>query len=187
MLIGPESSSTSEEARRAARVIPEQEALSMTIFMREALKDAQMGRQQADGRAAVGAVIVDPSVGKVVAAAAQERQRVHDESPPWMRDHPLHHAVMLCVQQVGRAIVTGKQRSDGERTRARKPPDKGESPGERGSRKEEGTTRGSGGGGGASVSSVPGADPDAGVDLISPEQYFCTGLDLYITREPCLM
>lgn len=159
----------------------------MTIFMREALKDAQMGRQQADGRAAVGAVIVDPTEGKVVAAAAQERQRVHDESPPWMRDHPLHHAVMLCVQQVGRAIVAGKQRSDREQMRARKSLDKGESPEEREGGKEEGTPRGSGDGGEASASSDPGANPDPGTGLISPEQYLCTGLDLYITREPCLM
>lgn len=159
----------------------------MTIFMREALKDAQKGRQQADGQAAIGAVIVDPTVGKVVAAAAQERQRVHDESPRWMRDHPLHHAVMLCVQQVGRAIVAGKQWSDNEQMGARKPPDKGESPGKGGGRKEEGTLRGSSDAGESRALSVPGADPDPGAGLISPEQYLCTGLDLYITREPCLM
>ncbi|CAM9953591.1 unnamed protein product [Ascophyllum nodosum] len=187
--------STSEEARRLARAIPEQEVFSATSFMLEALKDAHVGRRQADGQAAVGAVVVDPAVGRVVAAAAQERQRVHDESRWSMRNHPLHHTVMLCVQQVGRAICAAKDEEAEKRGLAVGiPPEGGErEPPEgqgRGGVKRKGSTpmatQSSDDDEGASVSGVSCA-PHSLVGAISPGQYLCTGLDLYITREPCLM
>ena len=163
--------------------------------MLEALKDAHVGRRQADGQAAVGAVVVDPAVGRVVAAAAQERQRVHDESRWSMRNHPLHHTVMLCVQQVGRAICAAKDEEAEKRGLAvgippegggREPPE-GQG---RGGVKRKGSTpmatQSSDDDEGASVSGVSCA-PHSLVGAISPGQYLCTGLDLYITREPCLM
>lgn len=173
--------STSEEARRAGRVIPEQDVLNAVAFMREALKDADTGRQQNGGNAtAVGAVMVDPTVGKgrVVATASGERQNVFDEGPASMRGHPLHHPAMLCVHGVARALAARKQGEKG----GGKP-----SPHEEGDNKEsesgaiEGKRKGSG-----NIGSV--VDPGCGVvEVVSPEQYLCTGFDLYITQEPDLM
>ncbi|CAM9287683.1 unnamed protein product [Hapterophycus canaliculatus] len=170
--------STSEEARRAARVIPEQDTLNAVAFMRTALEDAGAGRQQNGGRATVGAVMVDPVVGggRVVATASRERQRVRDEGPPSFRDHPLHHPVMLCVQGVGRALAAGHAQSIAAEKR-----------------KEERGRGGAGGQGGETRGEVERAENDARgaaeveQEVLSPEQYLCTGFDLYITREPCLM
>lgn len=191
----PLVSSTSEEARRAARVIPEQDTLNALAFMRAALQDADTARQQKGGRATVGAVIVDPAVerGRVVATASRERQRVREEGPSSFRDHPLHHPVMLCVQGVGRALTAGqaqaaaadKRKGDGEakvsgglegEASGSKLPPHGEG-------EQEGETRG------AEASDESDAC-DAGEveqEVLSPEQYLCTGFDLYITQEPCLM
>lgn len=151
--------------------------------MRAALKDASTGRQQNGGRATVGAVLVDPNPtvgrgsgsgrGRVVAAASRERQQVHDGWPASMRDHPLHHAAMLCVQGVGRALAARPQAGgEGE----------GELPphGEMAER-AEGQRR-------AGVDVAEGKGEGTGeVEVLSSKQYLCTGFDLYITREPCLM
>lgn len=168
--------STSEEARRAARVIPEQDALDAIGFMRDALVDAETGRQQNGGRPTVGAVLVDPlggcggRRGRVVATASRERQKVRHEEPASMRDHPLHHAVMLCVQGVGRALSAGSR----QEKLARK--------------QEEDSAEGKEREGKGSESLCSDEDPAGGVvEVLSPKQYLCTGFDLYVTREPCLM
>lgn len=172
--------STSEEARRAARVIPEQDALDAIAFMREALVDAETARQQNGVRPPVGAVLVDPlglgsegRRGRVVATASRERQKVRDEEPASMRDHPLHHAVMLCVQGVGRALAAGSKQEKLAREQ------------------EEDSAGGKLGKDGEGIGSETlssDADPAGGVvEVLSPRQYLCTGFDLYVTREPCLM
>ncbi|CAM9361624.1 unnamed protein product [Ectocarpus fasciculatus] len=172
--------STSEEARRAARVIPEQDAVDAIAFMREALVDAETARQQNGGRPTVGAVLVDPlglgsgdRRGRVVATASRERQKVRDEEPASMRDHPLHHAVMLCVQGVGRALAAGSKQEKLAREQ------------------EEDSAGGKLGKDGEGIGSetlCSDADPAGGVvEVLSPKQYLCTGFDLYVTREPCLM
>ena len=173
--------STSEEARRAARAIPKQESVDALAFMREALKDADTGRRQAGGRATVGAVLVDPAAGKVVASASLERQRVHDELPSSMRDHPLHHAAMLCIQSVGLALAAAHK----EVVRETNTPEGKLPPESEGGMGVEAVASdasvGVGGGQGTP------AEPTAGEQVLSPKQYLCTGFDLYITREPCLM
>lgn len=171
--------STSEEARRAARVIPERDSVNAVVFMRYAIEDAETGRQQNGGGATVGAVLVDPSVGqgRLVATASRERQIVLEEGPASMRGHPLHHPVMLCVQGVGRALAARKQ---GAEAGGKLPPRGGEE-----ERAESDTIGGMGKGSGSTGSAV---DSGCGVvEAVSPEQYLCTGFDLYITREPCLM
>lgn len=169
--------------------------------MRAALDDADTGRQQNGGRATVGAVMVDPAVGKgrLVATASRERQRVRDEGPLSFRDHPLHHAVMLCVQGVGRALAAGqaqetaaeKRKEDGEATAQEEL--EGEASGNKLPRQEVGEREGAGRKGRETRVAEIGAKSDAcgavevEQEVLSPEQYLCTGFDLYITREPCLM
>ncbi len=151
--------------------------------MREALKDAEAGRQQNGGRATVGAVLVDPAVGRgvVAATASRERQWVHDECPASMRNHPLHHAAMLCVQGVGRALAARGQGGDGdgdsEAPEGKSSPQGEGRHGTEAAKKTEGNKR----------KETEISEEEGVAEVPSPEQYLCTGYDLYITREPCLM
>lgn len=174
--------STSEEARRAARVVPERDILDAVRFMRAALSDAERGRRQRGGKAMVGAVLVDPVGGTVVASASTERQSVFDEGHSSFRHHPLHHASMLCVQGAGRALVAGKIQASTLKFASTEKPPSGADEGEAGE-----TPRTSEADMGEGSPSDRSGDPCVGVDELPPEQYLCTGFDLYITQEPCLM
>lgn len=149
-------------------------------FMQDALKDAHSGRQQRGGRATVGAVMVDPALRKAVSSASRERQIVHDECPSSMRDHPLHHAVMLCVNGVGRALTVGREEAAREEDNGggKLPPEE-EGGGEESAKRDVAE--------GAGECSGKDSDLALGVEVLSPKQYLCTGFDLYVTREPCLM
>ncbi|XP_068602074.1 probable inactive tRNA-specific adenosine deaminase-like protein 3 [Brachionichthys hirsutus] len=68
---------------------PDQKA-RMQAYMTAALSAARAGG--AAGMEAVGAVVVDPALERIVAAG-------HD----CRRDHPLHHAVMVCIDLVARS------------------------------------------------------------------------------------
>lgn len=107
---------------------------TMSRYMEAALAAARAGR--ALGMEAVGAVAVDPAAQQVVAVAHDCRGA-----------HPLHHAVMVCIDLVAHG------QGGGCYSFHRFP----------------------------ACSSTP-PEPGAG-----EQPYICTGYDLYVTREPCIM
>lgn len=112
---------------------PEQKA-RMQSYMTAALAAAEAGRDL--GMEPVGAAMVDPATETIVAVG-------HD----CRADHPLHHAVMVCIDLVARSQGGGCYCFD-------KYP---------------------------SCSFAP-LDSDT-----TAPAYICTGYDLYVTREPCVM
>lgn len=97
------------------------------------------------GMEAVGAVVVDSATQRVVAVG-------HD----CRRDHPLHHAVMVCIDLVARSQGGGCYSFD-------KYPE-------------------------CRFTAPESSHDDRVCDSNTGSQpYICTGYDLYVTREPCIM
>lgn len=127
-------------ALRGELFSPHQKA-SMHIYMMSALTAAKAGKEL--GMEAVGAVVVDPEVGRIIAVG-------HD----CRGDHPLHHAVMVCIDLVAQSQGGGCYDFD------RYPTCRFNSP------------------------SLDQAVPNA---KAGSQPYICTGYDIYVTREPCVM
>lgn len=124
-------------ALRGELFSPQQKA-TMHRFMMSAVTAAEAARQL--GMEAVGAVAVDPEKEQIVAVGHDCRGH-----------HPLHHAVMVCIDLVARSQGGGSHCFDSYTNcsfTSRKDP----------------------------------SGPEAG-----PQPYICTGYDLYVTREPCVM
>ncbi|XP_054470831.1 probable inactive tRNA-specific adenosine deaminase-like protein 3 [Anoplopoma fimbria] len=115
----------------------------MHTYMTAALTAAEAGVEL--GMEAVGAVVVDPATERIVAVG-------HD----CRGDHPLHHAVMVCIDLVAQSQGGGCYSFD------RYPACRFTSP--------------------TSDTSQSVAGEEA-----SSQPYICTGYDLYVTREPCVM
>lgn len=113
----------------------------MRAYMTSALAAAEGARQL--GMEPVGAAMVDPSTESVVAVG-------HD----CRGDHPLQHAVMVCIDLVARSQGAGAGAFSFDRY--------------------------------PSCSFSP-PNPDAGRQSPTSQPYICTGYDLYVTREPCVM
>lgn len=119
-------------ALRGELFSPPQKA-NMHSYMMSAVAAAEAAAQV--GMEAVGAAVVDPATDSIIAVG-------HD----CRGDHPLHHAVMVCVDLVARSQGGGAYCFDGFP---------------------------------ACRYVSPAAPPS--------EPYICTGYDLYVTREPCVM
>lgn len=115
----------------------------MHTYMTSAVTAAKAGFKL--GMEAVGAVVVDPATETIVAVG-------HD----CRGEHPLHHAVMVCIDLVARSQGGGCYSFD------RYPACRFTSPNS------------------DTVQRVPGAESGS-------QPYICTGYDLYVTREPCVM
>lgn len=116
-------------------------------YMTAAVDAARAGHEQ--GMDGVGAVIVDPKSGQIIAVG-------HDLT----RDHPLHHAVMVCIDLVAWAQGGGVYRYE-------------KHPACRYTTSEPQLISGQCEASKASEESV--------------QPYICTGYELYVTREPCVM
>ncbi|KAM8857830.1 putative inactive tRNA-specific adenosine deaminase-like protein 3 isoform 1-T2 [Synchiropus picturatus] len=110
----------------------------MHTYMSAALAAAKEAKGL--GMEAVGAVVVDPATETVIAVG-------HD----CRTDHPLHHAVMVCIDLVARSQGGGCYSFDQYPA--------------------------------CSFTSVA-SDPSAEASALP---YICTGYDIYVTREPCVM
>lgn len=115
----------------------------MHVYMMSALDAAKAGSEL--GNEAVGAVMVDPAMERVIAVG-------HD----CRGDHPLHHAVMVCIDLVSRSQGGGCYSFD------RYPACVFTSLSSDSSQKTTSTEA-------------------------TSQPYICTGYDLYVTREPCVM
>ncbi|XP_034417105.1 probable inactive tRNA-specific adenosine deaminase-like protein 3 [Cyclopterus lumpus] len=115
----------------------------MHAYMTAALTAARAAAEL--GMEAVGAAAVDPATERIVAVG-------HD----CRGDHPLHHAVMVCIDLVARSQGGGCSAFDGY------PACQFTSP-------------------------TPDAVQSAAGAEASAQPYICTGYDLYVTREPCVM
>lgn len=121
---------------------PPQKA-AMHMYMMSAVTAARAGKEM--GMEAVGAVAVNPTTQTVIAVS-------HD----CRGDHPLHHAVMVCIDLVAQSQGGGCYSFD------RYPACQFTSP--------------------TSDTCQNGPETEE-----NSQPYICTGYDLYVTREPCVM
>ncbi|CDQ57303.1 unnamed protein product [Oncorhynchus mykiss] len=110
----------------------------MQEYMMAAVAAARAGQES--GMKAVGAAVVDPEAERILAVGHDCQQG----------GHPLHHAIMVCIDLVARGQGGGAYTYD-------KYP--------------------------ACQSVLPYSSPSQK----QVEPYICTGYDLYVTREPCVM
>ncbi|XP_075961902.1 putative inactive tRNA-specific adenosine deaminase-like protein 3 [Anarhichas minor] len=115
----------------------------MQTYMTAALTAARAGTEL--GMEAVGAAVVDPATERIVAVG-------HD----CRGDHPLHHAVMVCIDLVAQSQDGGCYSFDRYPACRLTPP-------------------------------TPDTSQSAAGAEASSQPYICTGYDLYVTREPCVM
>ncbi|XP_028250022.1 putative inactive tRNA-specific adenosine deaminase-like protein 3 [Parambassis ranga] len=109
----------------------------MHMYMMTALTAANAGKEL--GMEAVGAVVVDPVLERIIAVGHDCRGA-----------HPLHHAVMVCIDLVARSQGGGYYSFD-------------------------------------SYTACKFTPANSNMCEGDSQPYICTGYDLYVTREPCVM
>lgn len=139
----------------AGRLFSAQERTEMEAHMGRAVRAAQQAA--ARGLRAVGAVVVDPASGRVLATG-------HDCSSA---ASPLLHATMVCIDLVAQGQGRGTYDLGPHPACSFAPASAPQ---------------------GVRVGSVRKLDEDADEDTDEDGlPYVCTGYDLYVTREPCVM
>ncbi|XP_071212062.1 probable inactive tRNA-specific adenosine deaminase-like protein 3 [Salvelinus alpinus] len=130
----------------------------MQEYMMAAVAAARAG--QDSGMEAVGAAVIDPEAERILAVGHDCRQG----------GHPLHHAIMVCIDLVARGQGGGAYTYD------KYPACQSALPYSSPSQKQGTTTM-----------TTCGVVQDGDSAEESGEPYICTGYDLYVTREPCVM
>mmetsp|Transcript_7637 Transcript_7637/g.11564 ORF Transcript_7637/g.11564 Transcript_7637/m.11564 type:complete len:329 (-) Transcript_7637:42-1028(-) len=129
-------------------------------FMRKAIKEGKTAKQ--DGRLPIGCIIVDPRENLVIASSHDESRSTASStegSKDFIASHPLHHAVMRCIQLVSERDL--KQWPQATKSHGNPKSD---------------------------IKEVRGIKRDIdGKAKIHDKPYLCTGYDAYITHEPCVM
>lgn len=139
----------------AGRLFSAQERTEMEAYMGRAVRAAQQAA--ARGLRAVGAVVVDPASGRVLATG-------HDCSSA---ASPLLHATMVCIDLVAQGQGRGTYDLGPHPACSFVPASAPQ---------------------GVRVGSVRKLDEDTDEDTDEDGlPYVCTGYDLYVTREPCVM
>ncbi|XP_002964311.2 probable inactive tRNA-specific adenosine deaminase-like protein 3 [Selaginella moellendorffii] len=145
----------------------EDEERTIAAFMVRAMHQASLAIDH--GRLSNGAVIVDPSIGQVIASG-------YDEStPPSCTDcsscsggwHPLRHAAMVAIEQAS------------ERDRRLFPDDKECDEATLSVKRQRCEA--------SAAESIHIESRSSSITVEASRPYLCTGFDIYLTREPCAM
>ncbi|XP_076858456.1 putative inactive tRNA-specific adenosine deaminase-like protein 3 [Brachyhypopomus gauderio] len=142
-------------ALRGELFTPSQKA-KMQEYMMMAIQAARTGKQK--GMDAVGAVITNPQSSQVIAIGHDCRRG----------NHPLHHAVIVCIDLVAHTQGGGAYQYENYPACRYNVPDP-----------VPATCHGD-------MSTL--GNPCSAANVMENSQpYICTGYDLYVTREPCVM
>jgi len=152
--------------------LAKEELLNMKKIMRLAIEEGN--RARIAGYQGIGAVVMDPSDGRIIATAHDHRTRLH----------PLLHTTMIIIEEVAKierkhlqnnvsVILAGENQLESLEKSYR---DEKEMPSE--PAKRNGFKR-----------SIERENPTETITSKSAtfRQYICTGYDLFITKEPCVM